>query len=91
MVSPVALFNRNRLVLLIWSDQDQDQLTAQINERLSAEVARGMNNLRLRIALWFIIALGLSILPMPELFSGISSTLGIYYWYCILNIFCRAP
>lgn len=36
MVSPVALLNRNRLVLLIWSDTEQDQLTEQINERLNA-------------------------------------------------------
>ncbi|KGP62905.1 rod shape-determining protein MreC [Legionella norrlandica] len=36
-VSPVALLNRNRLVLLIWPDLEQEQLTAQINERLNAE------------------------------------------------------
>lgn len=36
-VSPVALLNRNRLVLLIWPDFEQEQLTAQINERLSVE------------------------------------------------------
>jgi rod shape-determining protein MreC len=40
IVSPVALLNRNRLVLLIWPDAEQEQLTAQINERLKAgEVA----------------------------------------------------
>jgi rod shape-determining protein MreC len=37
IVSPVALLNRNRLVLLIWPDTEQEQLTAQINERLNAE------------------------------------------------------
>lgn len=36
MVRPVALLNRNRLVLLIWPDPEQEQLTAQINERLNA-------------------------------------------------------
>jgi rod shape-determining protein MreC len=33
-VSPVALLNRNRLVLLIWPDKEQAKLTAQINERM---------------------------------------------------------
>lgn len=37
MVSPVALLNRNRMVLLIWSDPEQERLTAQINERLNAK------------------------------------------------------
>lgn len=36
-VSPVALLNRNRLVLLIWTDSEQEQLTAQINDRLNTE------------------------------------------------------
>ncbi|USQ15195.1 rod shape-determining protein MreC [Legionella lytica] len=36
-VRPVALLNRNRLVLLIWPDKEQEQLTAQINERLNAK------------------------------------------------------
>lgn len=36
-VSPVALLNRNRLVLLIWAGSEQEELTAQINERLNAE------------------------------------------------------
>ncbi|WP_018577555.1 rod shape-determining protein MreC [Legionella shakespearei] len=36
-VSPIALLNRNRLVLLIWPDPEQEELTAQINERLNAE------------------------------------------------------
>ena len=36
IVSPVALLNRNRLVLLIWPDVEQEQLTTQINERLNA-------------------------------------------------------
>ncbi len=40
-VSPIALLNRNRLVLLIWSDPSQDQLTAQINERLSVREFTG--------------------------------------------------
>lgn len=35
-VSPIALLNRNRLVLLIWPEPEQEQLTAQINERLNA-------------------------------------------------------
>jgi rod shape-determining protein MreC len=35
VVSPIALLNRNRLVLLIWPDLEQEQLTAQINERLN--------------------------------------------------------
>ena len=35
IVSPVALLNRNRMVLLIWSDTEQEQLTNQINERLN--------------------------------------------------------
>jgi len=39
LVSPVALLNRNRLVLLIWPDTEQEQLTTQINERLNAEEA----------------------------------------------------
>lgn len=33
-VSPVALLNRNRLVLLIWPDNEQEAITAQIDERL---------------------------------------------------------
>ncbi|MDP3560684.1 MAG: rod shape-determining protein MreC [Legionellaceae bacterium] len=33
-VSPVALLNRSRLVLLIWPEEDHNTLTAQINERL---------------------------------------------------------
>lgn len=36
-VSPVALLNRNRLVLLIWPDKEQEQLSVQINERLNAK------------------------------------------------------
>ncbi|KTD11198.1 Rod shape-determining protein MreC [Legionella gratiana] len=36
-VKPVALLNRNRLVLLIWPDGKQEQLTVQINERLNAK------------------------------------------------------
>jgi rod shape-determining protein MreC len=36
-VSPVALLNRNRLVLLIWPDKEQKQLTVQINKRLNAK------------------------------------------------------
>jgi len=35
-VSPVALLNRSRLVLLIWPDDEQAKLTAQINERMKA-------------------------------------------------------
>jgi rod shape-determining protein MreC len=35
-VSPVALLNRSRLVLLIWPDKEQELLTMQINERLHA-------------------------------------------------------
>ncbi len=40
-VSPIALLNRNRLVLLIWPDFEQEQLTVQINERLSGGENRG--------------------------------------------------
>jgi rod shape-determining protein MreC len=40
-VRPIALLNRNRLVLLIWPDPEQEQLTAQINERLNAEELAG--------------------------------------------------
>ena len=36
-VRPVSLLNRNRLVLLIWPDKHEEQLTAQINERLNAK------------------------------------------------------
>lgn len=36
-VSPIALLNRNRLVLLIWPDKEQEQLSEQINQRLNAE------------------------------------------------------
>lgn len=35
-VSPIALLNRNRLVLLIWPDKEHAALTAQINERMNA-------------------------------------------------------
>lgn len=35
-VSPVALLNRNRLVLLIWPDAEQAKLTRQIHERMDA-------------------------------------------------------
>ncbi|MFC3909598.1 rod shape-determining protein MreC [Legionella dresdenensis] len=35
-VSPIALLNRNRLVLLIWPGKEQAALTAQINERMNA-------------------------------------------------------
>ena len=34
-VSPIALLNRNRLVLLVWPEAEQAQLTDQINERIS--------------------------------------------------------
>lgn len=37
VVSPIALLNRNRLVLLIWPDMEQEQLTSQVNERLKVE------------------------------------------------------
>jgi rod shape-determining protein MreC len=36
-VKPVALLNRNRLVLLIGPDAEQEQLTKQINKRLNAK------------------------------------------------------
>lgn len=36
-VKPVALLNRNRLVLLIWPDAEKEQLNEQINERLNAK------------------------------------------------------
>jgi rod shape-determining protein MreC len=35
-VSPMALLNRNRLVLVVWPEEEQEALTDQINERLSA-------------------------------------------------------
>lgn len=35
-VGPVALLNRNRLVLLIWPDKEQAKLTEQISERMKA-------------------------------------------------------
>jgi rod shape-determining protein MreC len=35
-VNPVALLNRNRLVLLIWPEKGHAKLTAQINERMKA-------------------------------------------------------
>ena len=34
-VSPIALLNRNRLVLLIWPEEEHDMLTQQINERMN--------------------------------------------------------
>ena len=34
-VSPMALLNRDRLVLLIWPEKEHDALTAQINERMA--------------------------------------------------------
>ncbi len=38
IVSPIALLNRSRLVLLIWPEEGHDAITAQINERLNALV-----------------------------------------------------
>lgn len=35
-VTPIALLNKNRLVLLIWPGKEQAKLTAQINERMRA-------------------------------------------------------
>lgn len=40
-VSPIALLNCNRLVLLIWPDSKQEKLTTQINERLNAKEVIG--------------------------------------------------
>ncbi len=40
-VKPIALLNRNRLVLLVWPDAEQKQLTKQINERLNTEDVLG--------------------------------------------------
>lgn len=34
-VTPIARLNRNRLVLLIWPEEEHDELTAQINERMA--------------------------------------------------------
>lgn len=34
-VSPIALLNRNRLVLLIWPEEEHNELTAQISERMN--------------------------------------------------------
>jgi rod shape-determining protein MreC len=36
-VKPVAFLNRNRLVLLIWTDPEQEHLNKEINERLNAK------------------------------------------------------
>lgn len=35
IVSPVALLNRNRLVLVVWPEEEHAALTEQINERIS--------------------------------------------------------
>lgn len=35
-VNPIALLNRNRLVLLVWPDKEHAAITAQINERMKA-------------------------------------------------------
>ena len=35
-VSPLALLNRNRLVLLVWPEEEHAELTSQINERMRA-------------------------------------------------------
>jgi rod shape-determining protein MreC len=35
MVSPVALLNKANLVLIIWPEEEHEQLSAQINERMS--------------------------------------------------------
>ena len=34
-VTPIARLNRNRLVLLIWPEEEHNELTAQINERMN--------------------------------------------------------
>ena len=34
-VAPIARLNRNRLVLLIWPEEEHNELTAQINERMN--------------------------------------------------------
>lgn len=34
-VNPIALLNRDRLVLLIWPEEEHNELTAQINERMN--------------------------------------------------------
>lgn len=34
-VSPIALLNRNRLVLIVWPEKEHAELTKQINERIS--------------------------------------------------------
>jgi len=36
-VKPVALLNRNRLVLLIWPEKEQEQLVQQINDQLTGK------------------------------------------------------
>ncbi len=36
-VKPEALLNRDRLVLLVWQDKEQEKLTMQINQRLKAK------------------------------------------------------
>ena len=34
-VSPIALLNRNRLVLVVWPEEEHDELTQQIDERMA--------------------------------------------------------
>ncbi len=34
-VSPIALLNRNRLVLVVWPEEEHDELTQQIDERMT--------------------------------------------------------
>lgn len=41
VVSPVALLNRSRLVLLIWPEEEHELLTDQIHARLSAMIGEG--------------------------------------------------
>lgn len=42
-VSPVALLNRSRLVLLIWPDKDHSELTQQIDERIKVAETLGIS------------------------------------------------
>jgi rod shape-determining protein MreC len=40
-VSPIALLNRNRLVLLIWAGSEHEQLSEQINKHLDLAEMQG--------------------------------------------------
>ena len=43
-VSPVALLNRNRLVLVVWPEEEHEALTEEITERMSVMDDKGPSN-----------------------------------------------